>query len=70
MTKWAVQIANGKWLSRGRFDAAWDAAFELNHPELFDSQAEATDAAKGSPSPIVVPFTLHVSTESNGEEKP
>lgn len=53
-----MQIANGRWMSRARFDPSWDGAFELAHPELFDSEEAAFKAAEGQAHPIVVPFEI------------
>jgi hypothetical protein len=61
---WAVQIAGGRWMSRGRFDSAWDGSFQLAHPELFDSEAAALKAAEGQPSPVVVLFETHERLEA------
>jgi hypothetical protein len=55
---YAVQIANGKWMSRARFDPSWDGAFQLKHPELFDSLEAAVAAADGEDQPIVVAFEI------------
>lgn len=58
MRYYAVQIANGKWMSRARFDRSWDGAFQLDHPELFDTQELAAAAAQGEADPIIVPFEV------------
>jgi hypothetical protein len=31
----AIQLPNGKYLSRGRFHPDWDGAFEVDRPELW-----------------------------------
>ncbi len=64
MRYWAVQVASGKWISRGRFSSAWDACFELPHPELFDSLEAAQEAAKGADHPIAVPFEIVSPTDT------
>lgn len=66
MRYYAVQIASGKWMSRARFDPAWDGAFQLSHPELFNSIEAAAEAAKGEDYPIIVPF--EIVTELPSEE--
>lgn len=58
MTYYAVKLANGMWLSRARMDykpdrSAWDGCFELDHPELWDSESEASKAAKDYKGTVV-----------------
>jgi hypothetical protein len=45
-------------MSRARFDPSWDGAFQLKHPELFDSLEAAVAAADGEDQPIVVAFEI------------
>lgn len=47
----------GKYMSRARFeDPSWNAAFQLDHPELWDKKEEADVVAKNNDG-TVIPFT-------------
>lgn len=46
----------GKYFTRARFNPSWDAAFQIDHPELWDKKEEAEVIAKNNDG-TVIPFT-------------
>lgn len=70
--KWlAVLLPNGKYLTRGRFDAGWDAAFEVDRPELWPhaERARVEALAKSHGAQMVDHFLGVMGAEVSSEDK-